>query len=181
MEDSAMDYNMKSDDPRGTEYLDKESDVTKNVWTNGNTSAGSAPMRGLEQSIAFTAAEAATNMSQVSSLNEINQNKRINVEKGETIFIKINTSATVDSGSALRRLNGQAMSNSEMNSLLVHGSVSSDPTRRKKWSSARDQELLSAKLEIEKAPPIGKDARGLQNFVYRNISLFELRVNGANP
>ncbi|KFK34883.1 hypothetical protein AALP_AA5G205800 [Arabis alpina] len=59
---------------------------------------------------------------------------------------------------------------SQMNSLLIQ-SLSSFRSPKPRWSSARDAEMLSAKLEIEKASVV-HESPGLNPLVYRNISKF---------
>ncbi|KAL5729079.1 hypothetical protein ACHQM5_002081 [Ranunculus cassubicifolius] len=60
---------------------------------------------------------------------------------------------------------------SKMASLLRKSRVTSR-AMRPRWSSARDQELLSAKSEIERAPVIKSDPE-LYPPLYRNISMFK--------
>ncbi|KAF8400865.1 hypothetical protein HHK36_014168 [Tetracentron sinense] len=63
------------------------------------------------------------------------------------------------------------MSISDMNHLLLQ-SRSSSRSMRPRWSSIRDQELLSAKSQIENAPIIKND-RELYAPLYRNVSMFK--------
>ncbi|KAF9612788.1 hypothetical protein IFM89_003798 [Coptis chinensis] len=60
---------------------------------------------------------------------------------------------------------------SEMNTLLLKSRASSHSTIRR-WSSVRDQEILSAKSQIENAPILDKD-RELYAPLFWNISMFK--------
>ncbi|KAJ4968558.1 hypothetical protein NE237_015259 [Protea cynaroides] len=60
---------------------------------------------------------------------------------------------------------------SKMYSLLLQSHVSSDSVQQSSLLSSRDQELLSAKLQIEVAPVIRSDEQ-LHASVFRNVSMF---------
>ncbi|XP_077218147.1 putative glycosyltransferase At5g25310 [Tasmannia lanceolata] len=60
---------------------------------------------------------------------------------------------------------------SEMNHLLLRSRIS-PYSMKPRWSSQRDQEILSAKLQIENAPII-TNHRALYAPVFRNISMFK--------
>lgn len=70
-----------------------------------------------------------------------------------------------------RRREQEPMLVSEMNSLLLQSIASSRPMKPR-WSSARDRELLSAKLQINNAPAI-RSTPELYGSVFRNISIFK--------
>ncbi|XP_059638180.1 probable glycosyltransferase At5g25310 [Cornus florida] len=59
----------------------------------------------------------------------------------------------------------------EMNLLLIQSSVYSN-SMRPRWSSARDRQLLDARLQIVKAPII-RNAPGLHASLFRNLSMFK--------
>uniref|UniRef100_A0A803NSX8 Exostosin GT47 domain-containing protein n=3 Tax=Cannabis sativa TaxID=3483 RepID=A0A803NSX8_CANSA len=60
---------------------------------------------------------------------------------------------------------------SQMNSLLLQSTLSFH-SMRSRWSSVRDRELQSAKLEIENAPTIRNNPE-LSAYVFRNVSKFK--------
>ncbi|KAI9128860.1 hypothetical protein K1719_000343 [Acacia pycnantha] len=64
----------------------------------------------------------------------------------------------------------QPTSITQMNSLLLQ-TYNSSSYMRPRWSSQRDRELLSAKLDIENAPALS-NASGLYAPIFRNVSKF---------
>lgn len=128
MEGTSLDNDMESDNLTGTAYIGEESNLTKKLGTNGLISTDYAPIiTELDQRVNLSVFEAATIMSPESSFDVIGQNKTINAEKTETIHVEIKRSSKVNSRSALKRLNGPALSISDMNLLLVKSYVSSKP------------------------------------------------------
>ncbi|KAK4768544.1 hypothetical protein SAY87_003685 [Trapa incisa] len=172
IEGTSLDNDVESDGLTDTPYMGDESNLTKKLGTNGVVSIDNDPTKELDQHMNFSMLGSATTISLEASFNVIGPNKSTNVKEPKNIHAEAKRTAMVNNGSALKRLNAPALSIAEMNLLLVNNSVSSKSrSTGKKRPSARDQELLSAKLEIMKAP-VEIDTQGLQGFVYQNISQF---------
>lgn len=88
-----------------------------------------------------------------------------------TVSAKMNNNSARIKSYIMKRRVMPPTSISHMNSLLVQSVVSSS-SKRPRWSSTCDQELLSAKLQIENAPIISKSP-GVDASLFRNISMFK--------
>ncbi|XP_041008164.1 probable glycosyltransferase At3g07620 [Juglans microcarpa x Juglans regia] len=90
----------------------------------------------------------------------------------QEVSVTLNNKFTIVSISnpILKRLRKQPISISQMNSMLLNSPV---PSRhmRPRWSSVRDRELVSAKLQIENSP-LRRNISGLYASVFRNVSMF---------
>ncbi|KAI4347079.1 hypothetical protein L6164_007928 [Bauhinia variegata] len=98
----------------------------------------------------------------ISSMGSGKQSTRIQPENGKSELLK--TSPTT--GREWQRLTWIT----QMNSLLLQ-SVNSSASMRPRWSSPRDRELLSAKLQIKNAPVVSS-AVGLYAPVFQDVSKF---------
>ncbi|KAL2926405.1 hypothetical protein RDABS01_023622 [Bienertia sinuspersici] len=70
-----------------------------------------------------------------------------------------------------RKIRGPTISLSEMKSLL-HNEQASTTAARRRWTTARDRQLLSASLQIRNAPVL-RNLSGLHPPLYWNVSMFK--------
>uniref|UniRef100_A0A5B6YX28 Exostosin GT47 domain-containing protein n=2 Tax=Davidia involucrata TaxID=16924 RepID=A0A5B6YX28_DAVIN len=89
----------------------------------------------------------------------------------QTVSVTLRNNSLMTGNSIMKKRGMKTTSISQMYSLLLQNSVSSNSMRRR-WSSARDRELQHAKLQIENAPII-RDAPGLYDSLFRNFSMFK--------
>ncbi|XP_050216951.1 probable glycosyltransferase At3g07620 [Mercurialis annua] len=169
--DRDMNYNFSSNESRHTELTVVALD--KSLMSENDASVYDSPVRvsagdirhgnlELEQAEKFENMKADTGFT-------------FDVTRVAELQLKINVSVALnnysrDGISALIKAT-QPTSISQMNDLLLQSFVSSHYVRLQR-SSARDRELLLAKLKIENAP-IVRSSTGLHASAFRNISMFK--------
>ncbi|KAI9192223.1 hypothetical protein LWI28_019744 [Acer negundo] len=110
------------------------------------------------------------NLSLVGNVKQTSQTQPLNIGLPQAVSTVLNNKFSIADISMFKRLDRKQTSVSQMNSLLLHSQVSSRSVKPR-WSSVRDRELLSAKLEINNAPVL-RDTPGLYASVFRNASVF---------
>ncbi|TXG61438.1 hypothetical protein EZV62_012801 [Acer yangbiense] len=110
------------------------------------------------------------NLSLVGNVKQTSPTQPLNIGLPQAASIILNDKFTIADISMFKRLDRKQTSVSQMNSLLLQSQVSSRSVKPR-WSSVRDRELLSAKLEIKNAPVL-RDTSGLDASVFRNASTF---------
>ncbi|KAK4854360.1 hypothetical protein QYF36_022732 [Acer negundo] len=110
------------------------------------------------------------NLSLVGNVKQTSQTQPLNIGLPQAVSTVLNDKFTIADISMFKRLDRKQTSVSQMNSLLLQSQVSSRSVKPR-WSSVRDRELLSAKLEINNAPVL-RDTPGLYASVFRNASVF---------
>ncbi|XP_057968264.1 probable glycosyltransferase At5g03795 [Malania oleifera] len=114
----------------------------------------------------------AVNISLVSNSEQPGQTqlKDKNSEPLKTVSIPLNNNSRKLINSTRRRGRKKPTSISQMYSLLLNGLIASASVKRR-WSSIRERQLLSAKLHILNAP-VARKTPGLHASLFRNVSMF---------
>ncbi|KDP33723.1 hypothetical protein JCGZ_07294 [Jatropha curcas] len=172
---TSVDIDLSSDKNEHNKLMVKTGVLLSNSWTMGNdASTGDSSTQATATEIEHGSFKQPENMNKFEAAI-------VPVPKS-AVSITLNNKSQRDSISTLKRWKAQPTSISQMNLLLLQ-SFSSSHNMRPKWSSARDRELLSAKLKIENAPISQKDLGVyLKNYVdlVAQKYIFWNRTGGAD-
>lgn len=106
------------------------------------------------------------------SEKNVEESKEIQHKDGKIELVRSDSEDSVTASMLMpKRWDKKPTTISQMNSLLLRSPISTRLTKPR-WSSVRDRELVSAKLEIENAP-IVRNSQELSDFVFRNVSKFK--------
>ncbi|EXB59797.1 putative glycosyltransferase [Morus notabilis] len=151
---------------RMDEKYEKDTSFTTNPRTN------SSEDRKRVGSVSGIFVEGIRNLSVGGLEKNVEQTMKTQPKEGKTELVIPNSEdSTIASTLMPKRWDKKPTTISQMNTLLLRSPLSTHSTRPR-WSSVRDRELLSAKLEIENAPII-RNSPELSAFVFRNVSKFK--------